>query len=175
MGDFDKKITSLFNEHDNEIDKKKTKKDREEEERKAYIEKVKIEREALYEAIKPQMEGLHSQLESKNILAISSLELKDMTLYLEFGYEDDRYSYEEIHYFTPRYLGPPYHEEELWQFYASSRVNKSEMDIPFLPDFKVEEPSSQYKDWQFSTREEFLHYISTVVERLLAEDLKSNY
>ena len=104
MGDFDKRITSLFNEHDNEIDKKKTERDREEEERKAYSAKVKEGCATLYEVIKPQIENLYSQLCSKNIKAIKRSEIiRENIFHLDFTYHDDRFLIEEKHVFCPRY------------------------------------------------------------------------
>ena len=48
------------------------------------------------------------------------------------------------------------------------------MGIPFLPDYEPEGPVSKREDLEFENSEDFLEYISSVVERLLSEDLKNH-
>lgn len=175
MGDFDKKIKSLLNEHQNQIDEKKAEKERQEEEIRARNAKIRKITAGLYNDIKPQIESLYSQLYSKNIKAISRLEISGQIFHLDFNYKNANYSIEEVHLFCPRYCGPPHHEIERGFYFANSSVTTSERGTPFLHDYEPEQPSSKNENREFESPEDFLEYIFVVVERLLSKDVRDNY
>lgn len=118
---------------------------------------------------------MYSQLYSKNIKAISRLEIRGQIFHLEFNYKNANYSIEEVHLFCPRYCGPPHYEIERRIYYADPRVTTSERGIPFLHDYEPEQPSSKNENREFESPEDFLEYIFVVVERLLSEDVRDNY